>query len=296
MGNECTYDERREYLVKVLSRTKRKDYENYVVNAVWQRLSDYTLKPETQRYVRRESGYALIDLYFPAVNVGVECDEGYHFSENQRVNDRLREDEIAARLSAVDGAGGYIACHVCASGTFERMERDIDAAVETIKKRKQELDPAPWNPEIPPWEEAVAKGRLAIGDGLEFRTIADACRCFGRNPKRMQRCFISLWRDGYYLWCPQLAIEMPDGTRVAAAGGWTNVLSYDGRTLYETCEGRTATPDDTLRVTFAKGKDELGRTAYRFIGVFRCIGPKPGDLATGVYTRVAEELDLAPWK
>ena len=31
---EPVRDERREYLAHVLSRTKRKDYENYVVNAV----------------------------------------------------------------------------------------------------------------------------------------------------------------------------------------------------------------------------------------------------------------------
>lgn len=33
------------YLAKTLSRTTRKDYENYVVNAVWNRLGDDTLKP-----------------------------------------------------------------------------------------------------------------------------------------------------------------------------------------------------------------------------------------------------------
>lgn len=39
-GEAYIHDERREYLAHVLSRTKRKDYENYVVNAVWQRLAD----------------------------------------------------------------------------------------------------------------------------------------------------------------------------------------------------------------------------------------------------------------
>ena len=28
------------YLIRALSRTKRKDYENYVVNAIWNRLGD----------------------------------------------------------------------------------------------------------------------------------------------------------------------------------------------------------------------------------------------------------------
>lgn len=33
-GHEPVRDDRREYLAHVLSRTKRKDYENYIVNAV----------------------------------------------------------------------------------------------------------------------------------------------------------------------------------------------------------------------------------------------------------------------
>ena len=44
-GEAYIHDERREYLAHVLSRTKRKDYENYVVNAVWQRLADPYLQP-----------------------------------------------------------------------------------------------------------------------------------------------------------------------------------------------------------------------------------------------------------
>ena len=32
-------DEKVRYLIKTLSRTKRKNYENYVVNAIWNRIS-----------------------------------------------------------------------------------------------------------------------------------------------------------------------------------------------------------------------------------------------------------------
>ena len=295
-GGEYVRDERREYLARVLSRTRRKDYENYVVNAVWQRLADPYLQPETQRYVRRDGGYALIDLYFPALNVGVECDEAYHLSQAQRVSDRVREEEIAARLASVDGAGEDLACHVRAFGTFEQMEHDVDQAVKAIKRRKREVDPEPWMPGDPPWETAAERGSIHVGDGLAFRTIADVCRCFGRSPKRMQRCFLSLGHGSYRLWCPQLGIEMPDGTVASATFGITNVLSYDGRTLFETTrKWEAGSADDTLRVTFAKGRNELGNTAYRFIGVFRKDGPRAGDPWTSVYQRVAEEIDLSPW-
>lgn len=293
---EPVRDERREYLAHVLSRTKRKDYENYVVNAVWQRLADPFLKPETQRYVRRDNGYALIDLYFPAVNVGVECDEGYHLSESQQKSDKTREEEIAARLNSVDGAGNYLACHVRAFGTFEQMEHDIDQAVKMIKRRKREIRPEPWMPGKPPWETAIERGSIRVGDGLAFRTISDIYRCFGHDTKRMQRCYFSLHHGPYYLWCPKLGIEMPDGTVVSAAFDITNVLAYDGGTLYQTTRKWKAGPaDDILRVTFARGRDELGETAYRFIGVFKHDGPKENDPWTSVDRRVAEEIDLGPW-
>jgi hypothetical protein len=67
------------YLAKTLSRTTRKDYENYVVNAVWNRLVDDTLKPVSQQWLARSDGKGyFIDLYFPQVNLGVEYDEPFH--------------------------------------------------------------------------------------------------------------------------------------------------------------------------------------------------------------------------
>lgn len=294
---EHVRDERREYLAHVLSRTKRKDFENYVVNAVWQRLADPYLQPETQRYVRRDSGYALIDLYFPAVNVGVECDEAYHLGDVQRMSDKAREEEIAARLNSVDGTGGYLACHVRAFGTFEQMEHDIDQAVRAINKRKRELSPEPWMPGRPPWEVAIEHGSIRVGDGLAFRTIADVCRCFGRNYKRMQKCYFSLGHAPFYLWCPKLGIEMPDGSLASAAFNYTNSLAFDGSAIYAKSSTRKAGPGipDRHLVTFARGRDELGRTAYRFVGVFRDDGPKPDDPWTGVHNRIDTEIDLSPW-
>ena len=69
--------EKRDYLIKTLSRTRRKDYENYVINRVYSKLDDLEIKPVTQKYVKSEENgkYYLIDLYFPQFNYGVECNE-----------------------------------------------------------------------------------------------------------------------------------------------------------------------------------------------------------------------------
>ena len=297
MNNEAPIiDVRRDYLVHVLSRTKRKDYENYVVNAVWQRLQDPYLQPETQRYVRRENGYALIDLYFPALNIGIECDEAYHLDARQKESDKLRESEIARRLNAVQNDADYLPIHIRAFGSYEQMEYDINQAVKTIKQRKKELNPDPWMPGIPPWDICRSKGCLAISDGLAFRTISDVYRSFGRETKRMQRCYFSLHSDDYFLWCPKLGIERPDGQIVSAAFGITNTLSPDGKYLYEKHDSELDESYDTIkRVTFAQGFDELGHRAYRFIGIFEKLGLKEDDCTTDVYKRVATELDLRPW-
>ena len=66
------------YLAKTLSRTKRKDYENYVVNAIWNRINDPRLVPVTQQFIKdKEGNHYYIDLYFPQLKNSVECDEGY---------------------------------------------------------------------------------------------------------------------------------------------------------------------------------------------------------------------------
>ena len=59
------------YVIKTLSRTKRKDWENYVLNAVWNRLGDWDIRPVSQQYIRQNGKAYLIDLYFPQLNIGV---------------------------------------------------------------------------------------------------------------------------------------------------------------------------------------------------------------------------------
>lgn len=62
------------YLIRALSRTKRKDYENYVVNAIWNRLAMDDVKPVTQQLVLWPDGRrSFVDLYFPQAMIGVNA-------------------------------------------------------------------------------------------------------------------------------------------------------------------------------------------------------------------------------
>ena len=128
------------YLAKTLSRTKRKDYENYVVNAIWNRVNDSSLVPVSQQYVKGRSGsYYFIDLYFPQLKIGIECDEGYHSSNDQKILDAEREATIIDVMKQVDGCD-YTALHVDVTKTFEEVEEQINAHVLTIKSKVEELD------------------------------------------------------------------------------------------------------------------------------------------------------------
>ena len=127
------------YLAKTLSRTKRKDYENYVVNAIWNRVNDYRLVPVTQQYVTDGKGNRyFIDLYFPQLKIGVECDEGYHASKEQKILDADREMTISDVLEQIN-AGEYIALHVDVTQSWEMVESQINDHVATIKAKSEEL-------------------------------------------------------------------------------------------------------------------------------------------------------------
>lgn len=107
-----------EYLVATLSqRTRGKKYENFVVNYIWNSLGDDTLKPVTQQYVNRrmerpglglvdihregvleeDAHHALIDLYFPALRLGAECDERHH-AGSARGEDLQRTADIGRAI------------------------------------------------------------------------------------------------------------------------------------------------------------------------------------------------------
>ena len=128
------------YLAKTLSRTKRKDYENYVVNAIWNRINDPRLVPVTQQFIKdKEGNHYYIDLYFPQLKIGVECDEGYHSSKEQKVLDAERELTIFDVLKQVDERD-YFALHVDVTKSYQDVETQINAHVATIKYKIEEFN------------------------------------------------------------------------------------------------------------------------------------------------------------
>lgn len=295
------------YIVRTLSRTKRKDYENYVVNAVWQRLADSSIKPVTQQYVRRADGsYYLIDLYFPQLSMGVECDEAYHESRSQRDRDARREMELIDAIRQISEIA-YTPLHIhVAEHTLEAVDAQIDDAVAAIRKRATELRESERFVE---WEtdrkqsDALSKMKsLKVSDDIGFHTIAEACNTtMGCNYKGMQKAFFrpkGLIANNIdtFAWFPKLSV---DGINASTAAGWVNAISPDGRRIYQYNAKNPKViendRDQPARIVFARMFDRvLGAWSYRFVGIFEYagIGKNANGKRSEVYMRTHDEWTI----
>lgn len=288
--------EKKEYLVKTLSRTKRKDYENYVVNRLYSQLDDLEIKPMTQKYVKRTlkgtSGYALIDLYFPQFNIGIEVDEAHHISQEEL--DKLRTEDI------VNSMDGYDERRIIVSGkTILEINDAISKEVEYIKLKKQ------WQIEngiFIKWEEIPAeiyfksKDIINLEDDIEFGTINDASNIiFGTEYNGQQQSYFpipTIRHKKVMAWFPKLAVEK-DGQLVAVSSGWNNTLNDEKDTIVEYNEnGKNAKIEmDMLeRVTFMKIKNSItGHYNYKFLGIFI---PKQKIDGKTTYKRIDTEFKI----
>lgn len=299
--------DRLEYLVKTLSRTRRKDYENYVVNAVWNRLGDSELRPVSQQFVTGPDGERyFIDLYFPQLNIGVECDEAYHLG--QAAHDRLRERTLIDVLSHVELDESYVPLHVDVSGGFEKAEQQIDYVVKRVKDAalvaRESGRFVAWEPERTVEEQLVDLAEIRAGDDLGFPSIIETCNAIFRtgyqgkggrfraffHPRRGP--YAHLFAEKYVLWFAPVHVAGQDGRT------WENYVSEDGRTIYEVNTKRPLKEldrtEDFERVVFVKARDPItGRDEYRFLGVFALAGY---DMYQGVgcrrYDRKSERFDL----
>lgn len=98
-----------DYLIEQLHRTSYKKHEAFIVSSLIHDSSLAELKPCTQFYVRRtDSGYALVDIYYPQLNVAIEIDEPHHLKNQEQdlVRQRHVEEHLACdfhRICVVSG-------------------------------------------------------------------------------------------------------------------------------------------------------------------------------------------------
>ncbi|GIO22244.1 AbaSI family restriction endonuclease [Oceanobacillus sp. J11TS1] len=290
---------KRDYLVKTFSRTKRKDYENYILTAIWHKLDNMDIKPVSQQYVKRQNGtHALMDLYFPQLHIGIEVDEAYH-QDNQK-EDKLRMDDIISAVNE-ESISDFQCFRIDATKSLEKINDRINETVSAIidKSSKTILKWKTYEEEL---NQLRQQEYLTIYDDISFMDIKDiANTVFGKNAKRYQRSYFRV-KDKTWLWCPKLSITENGGTR-SVAGGWLNLLaedwSYideshqDGGIVKERSENYMGEVESGReRAVFAKYKDNLGFNRYRFVGIFRISGISPDNESFIRYLRANDKVKI----
>ena len=289
---------RTEYIIRQLAKTNKKSYENYVVTRIWHLLNNLDIKFITQQHVTRPTGRALTDMYFPQINLHVEINEAHHFNAegNRILNDIIREADII-------NATGHELINIDISKAVEgkilvydvsKINYQIDEVIKSIRQKFEEKKPSPWNidAEYDP-RTYIEKGEIMVSDNVAFRTIADACNCFGYNFHGFRKGYLRHAKEDRMLWFPKLYVN----------DDWENEISLNESHIFEK---RIKNPNEYLenmgkgendikeRLVFAKVKSNLGDVMYRFKGVYKWIPEESNKQGKIVYERVAESAKTYP--
>jgi len=299
-------EKKQDYIVASFSKLKHKKWELYVITRIFHKLDDLDIDFVCQQPVLHQDGeIALLDLYFPQFNICIEIDEKYHGSEDQKSDDHEREEKIKEKRIWQIGIQEETQIEIWRIKIYSGVQKEnrpikeindkIDEIIDTIRDKKVALGDkfVAWNYENSFSSKIfIKKGVLDIKDRPSFRRQHEALECFGFSGAGWQ---LAIWGNhkklGFEVWFVRL---VPHKT-------WNNSLSKDGERLTETllCEKeeqkQLQNNRDIDKCVFAKSKDDLGITLYRFIGKFRKIkGPfrdRKNNL-TWEYQRVATSVEL----
>ncbi len=302
MNNEFS-SRKKDYLLKTLSRTKRKDYENYVINAIWNRINNRDIEIVSQQYVESinsdgKRSHYFIDLYFPALNIAIECDEAFH--KDNIENDKKREADIRDVMYRINKTD-YELYRIDASLPYDQFEKQIDDVVNAINKKIKEVNPPKW---IADPEEyfSADKSYITIDDRIGFMRIDQACKIlFNATPPQKGTFTLNAFQNhpelaDYELWFPQMSIIVTDENGnekiVGETNGWQNILSEDGMTITE-MNDNGINPVSKSRITFIRYRDPIVTTKYateyRFIGIFK---QTEVDGNKAIYRRIDDKCPL----
>ena len=328
MNRSCAAMSMADYLAKSFQRTNRKKFENYVVTGIWHRLraKGILIQPVTQQYVKRPDGYALLDLYFPAINLSVECDEGYHCGHEAADAARTRDIIEAGKVDplkaivAVDEKSFFehrVKWYSEKNGIrvlrpIEEVDAELDRVAADIAERYKKAGSPAWD-QAPPAVRIREKGAISVSDRFFFRTHAEALSALeirrpDGNPYRqyMRAALQVPGSDGNLDVC-----FMNMTVSGVQEGSWDNTLSLDGKTLVEKEPERgmpqhaetgwqriaaqlESNPKNAARrIIFGRVKDSFGADGFTFIGTFQLadanLDEKPRRL---IWKKVGNVLDV----
>ena len=292
-----------DYVTKSLSKIKHKSWELYVISRVIHILDDLDVEFICQQVVLTDNGdRKFADMYFPQFNVYLEVNErGGHSAEEDQELDKVRQADI---LRAIGARQEKIEIYsfdkqgVVTDISLEEINQKINDFVALLKNYKQKkiLEGAfePWDP-LKKHDPAVflKRGYLDVSENPSFLTHKDALMCFGYKKGDYRK---AAWRatswERAFVWFPHF-IKHND---------WLNEFSKDENKIYETM----LTPNENIRkksevndvgqvrYTFAKTRDKLGNTLYRFVGVFKTVSRSEDTIGRLVWThkKVSDRITI----
>lgn len=278
--------DKKDYIIRQLSRTKNKKYEAYVVSRIIHLLNDFNIKFVTQQHVTRLEGRALTDLFFPQFSLHVEIDEAHHLNPENTQNDKVREADIV-------NATGHEICRIDATESLDSINIQIDEVVNRLRVLREDNTFIPWDMEAEfKAETYIKRGYIDTKDNVAFKTIREACNCFGHNYKGFQRAGASHPDPDIMLWFPKL---FPNGK-------WNNQISKDENVITERHEDDddarlhvsmhldTSNNRKHQRIVFAKVRGNLGDVLYRFRGHYKLDTEKSNEEQGLIWRRVSTRV------
>jgi hypothetical protein len=291
-----------EYLSQMFNqRTNRKKYENYVVDAIYNRIGNSELVPVTQQFVRNPNDsrrYYLLDLYFPQLNYGIEVDEGYHLKNKE--SDVIREQDIRSAISCDEGRISIfkVANEKPQMQSFDEIESQINEQVKIIKEKIKTKGKLKWETNEDLKQNVITKGVFSVSDNVDYGGITEIYRITGHNAKQLRRCFYKL-NENYYLWVPTLAIKLEDG-KIKSSNNYENYLTeaHDEIIEYDKTKKRFNLNEkkwdgERKRVVFMKMRDRFGKNCIKFVGVFENDRIENGGRH---YKRISESVEIGDLK
>ena len=266
---------KKEYILAQLSRTNKKNYENYIITRIIHLLNDQDIKFVTQQYFKRPDGsFGLTDLYFPQFNLSIEIDEDHHTNSYSMHKDKIRDrDYLVATKNLIQHPKDWSPKRIKAYKDYSinMINSQVDEVVKYIQDQKKKLQNFTiWDPKREFTYEDV--DIFNVEDQIVFKRIVDAINYFRNKSNKYQ---------GYQ----SAAAETMDGKRILwfpklfKNKDWNNSISKDEKWIEEIpislSKGKDhlnkilSSESKQNRIVFAKVKDNLGFINYKFKGYYQ---------------------------
>jgi hypothetical protein len=276
-----------EYISRYFEKISKKKIETYVVTRIWHLLNDSEVLIVPQQYVKRLESYALTDLYLPQIGFHVEINEPAHYNNIERESlDNLRSEELRRNTT-------HKVFHIDCRGSLNDINRETDKCIAIIK---DEIADKRRANNFKPWQDESEisyhqkRGMLKAEENPSLRTISDICALF--DAKVPIRGFLRKGVVNYkdmMIWWPSIGNK-----------NFQNILSEDDNQIieYSTNEKKriphiyAVKSDSRKRVTFFRGTDNLGFTAYKFKGIYE-LDTESTSIEKGLaWRRIANEISI----